>query len=36
MNFPNFICGSPTSIEVLGQNQEIEVRPSGATQEEEV
>ncbi len=27
-NFPDFICGSPTSIEVLGRDEEIEVKPS--------
>jgi hypothetical protein len=26
---PNFICGNPTSIEVLGQDEEIETGPSG-------
>ncbi len=28
-NFPDFICGSPTSIEVLDQDEETKVRPSG-------
>ncbi len=27
-NFPNFICGSPTSTEVSSQHEEIEIRPS--------
>ncbi len=27
-NFPSFICGNPTSIEVLGQDEEIETRPN--------
>ncbi len=35
-NFPDFIYGSPTSIEVLGQDEEIEARPSGTAQKEEV
>ncbi len=35
-NFPNFIYGSPTSIKVLGQDEDIEARPNGTTQEEEV
>ncbi len=34
-NFPNFISGSPTSIEVLGQD-ENEARPSGTIHEEEM
>jgi hypothetical protein len=28
-NFPNFICGSPISIEVLSQDEETKARPSG-------
>jgi hypothetical protein len=28
-NFPDFICGSLTSTEVLGQDEEIEAGPSG-------
>ncbi len=35
-NFLDFICRNPTSIEVLGQDEEIKVGPSGTTQEEEV
>jgi hypothetical protein len=35
-NFPIFICGSPISIEVLGQNEETKAKPSGVVQEEEV
>jgi len=35
-NFPNFICGSPTSIEISDQDEEIKVGPSGIAQEEEV
>jgi len=35
-NFPNFICASPISIEVSGQNEETKVKPSGVVQEEEV
>ncbi len=35
-NFPDFIYASPTSIEVLGQDEENEARLSGTTQEEEV
>ncbi len=31
---PDFICGSPTSIEVLGQDEETKVGPNGTTQEE--
>ncbi len=34
--FPIFFCGSPTSIETLGQDEEIEVGPNGIAQEEEV
>ncbi len=35
-NFPNFIYGSPTSTEVLCQDEETNVRPNGIAQEEEV
>jgi hypothetical protein len=35
-NFPNFICGNPTSTEVSGQDEETEVGPSEIAQEEEV
>ncbi len=35
-NFPNFICGNPTNIKVLGQNEEIEAMPNVIAQEEEV
>ncbi len=35
-NFLDFICGNPTNTTISGQDQEIEVRPSGTTQEEEV
>jgi hypothetical protein len=35
-NFPNFSYGNPTSIEVLGQDEESETRPNGTTQEDEV
>ncbi len=35
-NFPIFICGSPISIEVLGQNEETKAKPSRVIQEEEV
>jgi hypothetical protein len=35
-NFPNFIYGSPTSTEVLGQDEEIEVGPNGIAKEEEI
>jgi len=35
-NFPDFICGSPTSTEVSSQDEKTEVGFSGATQEEEV
>jgi len=34
--FPDFIFSNLTSIEVLGQDEEIETWPSGTTQEEEV
>jgi hypothetical protein len=33
-NFPNFICGNPTSIEISSQDEEIEVGPNGIVQEE--
>ncbi len=35
-NFPEFICGNPTSTKVLDQDEENEARPIGITQEEEV
>ncbi len=35
-NFPNFICGNPTSTKVSCQDEENEARPGGTTQEEEV
>ncbi len=35
-NFPDVICGSPTSIKVLGQDEEIEARPSGTIHEEKL
>ncbi len=35
-NFPNFIYGSPTSIEVLGQDEETEARPNGIIHEEKI
>ncbi len=35
-NFPDFICGNPTSREVWGQDEETETWPNGITQEEEV
>jgi len=35
-NFLDFICGNPTNIEVSCQNEEIEARPSGIAQEEEI
>ncbi len=35
-NFPDFICGSPTSTKVSGQDEEIKVGPSGTVQEEEI
>ncbi len=35
-NFLDFICGSPTSIEVSSQDEESEARPGGIAQEEEV
>jgi len=35
-NFPNFICGNPTSREVPNQDEETEVKPSGTAQEEEI
>jgi RAB protein geranylgeranyltransferase component A len=34
--FPIFICGSRTTIEVLGQDEETKVGPNGTTQEEEI
>jgi len=33
---PDFVCGNPTNTKTLGQSKEIEIRPSGITQEEEV
>ncbi len=35
-NFLDFIYGSPTSTEVLGHDEETEVRPNGIAQEEEM
>jgi hypothetical protein len=35
-NFPKFIYGNLTNIEVLVQDEENEVGPSGTTQEEEM
>jgi len=35
-NFPNFICGNPTSTEVSSQDEETKVGPSGIVQKEEV
>ncbi len=35
-NFPKFICGNPTSIEVSNQGDENEIGPNGITREEEV
>jgi hypothetical protein len=35
-NFPDFIYGSPTGIEVSAHDEENEARPRGITQEEEV
>jgi hypothetical protein len=35
-NFLDFICGSPTSTKVSGQNEEIKAGPSEIAQEEEV
>jgi hypothetical protein len=35
-NFPDFVCGNPTSIESLGQDEDNEVRPNGTIQKEEV
>ncbi len=34
--FSNFIYGCPTNTKVSGQDEEIEVGPSGIAQEEEV
>ncbi len=34
-NFPNFICGNPTSTEVLDRDEEIKVGPNGIAHEEE-
>jgi len=35
-NFPNFICGSPTSTKVSSQDEKTKGGTSGTTQEEEV
>ncbi len=35
-NFLDFICGNPTSIKVLGHDEETKVGPNGIAQEEEV
>jgi len=34
--FLEFVCGSPTSVEALGQDEEIEAGPIGIIQKEEV
>jgi hypothetical protein len=36
MNFPNVICGNPTSTKVLGQNEETKARPNGIAHGEEM
>jgi len=35
-NFLNFICGNPTSTEVLGHDEKTKAGPSGTTQKEEI
>ncbi len=35
-NFRNFICGSPTNVEVSDKDEKTKARPNGATQEKEV
>jgi len=35
-NFLDSICGRPISIKVTGQDEEIEARPNGVAQEEEL
>ncbi len=35
-NFLDFICGSPTNIEVSNKDKKIEAGPDGIVQEEEV
>jgi len=35
-NFPNFICGSPTSTKVLSHDKATKIRPNGTAQEEEI
>jgi hypothetical protein len=35
-NFLDFICGSPTSREGSGQDEETKTGPNGTTQEEEM
>jgi hypothetical protein len=34
--FLEFVCGSPTSIKTLGQDEETKIKPNGTTKEEEV
>jgi hypothetical protein len=36
INFLDFVCGSPTSMETLGQDEETKVGPNKTAQEEEV
>jgi hypothetical protein len=35
-NFPKFVCGNPTNIEVSSWDEDNEAEPNGTTREEEV
>jgi hypothetical protein len=35
-NFPDFICGNPTSTKVSDQDEKTEAGPNGTIQEEEI
>ncbi len=35
-NFPDFVCGNPTSTDTSNKDEEAEARPIGTTWEEEV
>jgi hypothetical protein len=35
-NFLDFVCGSPTSTEASGWDEETKARPSGTTEEEKM
>ncbi len=36
MNFPDYICGNPTSTKVSRHNEDTKIGPSGIAQDEEI